>query len=247
MMKIPNFLKRPIAGLLLFLGMTIGFSSCSDDDDLIVITIDDAAELVAYSLANQTYGVVNDLNYVADEVLTRVDCGQSETNTWSFAETGPGGEISVTSDISESYSKNCDGEETIQYTYNADQVLTSVRFDQVLDIDGDWSVQGVQNGSTELIYNGPYNRNGTVTYNLSKGHTETVDYLSTLINLRYDTNAGRITAGVSTFAIEGTSTEHDGYSYAGDVAFNGADLAIITFSSGEQYELNLETGDITKL
>jgi len=47
--------------------------------------------------------------------------------------------------------------------------------------------------------------------------------------------------------MNGTSTVYESYSYEGNIEFQGNDISIITFQSGEQYELNLETGEVTRI
>jgi len=59
--------------------------------------------------------------------------------------------------------------------------------------------------------------------------------------LKADPSDGRITGGTATFMMNGTSTVYDSYSYEGNIEFQGSDISIITFQTGEQYELNLET------
>lgn len=82
-------------------------TSCRDDDEPepATITIDDAVELVAFSVVNSTYGVVHNLNYVANSVFELVDCNESESTSRIVNELSADGEISVTYDISENYSK----------------------------------------------------------------------------------------------------------------------------------------------
>lgn len=242
-------LKSSFGLLLLLLAIPFFTTSCSDDEesDAVVITVDDAAELIAFSLANRTYGAVNNLNYVTEEVLKLVDCNETQSNEQVITDTSRDGEISVNYEISETYSKSCEGPAVVSYSFNMEQSLTSVRFDQEHDIDGSWTIEGVESDSEEITYNGPYNRSGLWTYNLQDDHTDNVTYESTLINLKYESDSERIISGTSTFSLEGTSTVYEPYSYSGDVEFLGSDISIITFSTGEQYELNLETGEITQL
>lgn len=245
-----NILKQPNFnfGTFLFLfGTMLLTTSCEEDNNTLVITVDDAAELVAFSMANRTYGAVNDLNYVAEAVIDLINCGESETNNRTLSEDGPAENISVTSEFTESYSRACEGEEIITYNFTADQLLTSVRFDLDQQITGDWTVAGVQENAVQYTYNGPYSRNGSWTYNLKENHTDEVIYSTNFIEVTYDPSSERITGGTATFTLDGTSTVHEPYSYSGDVAFSGSDLALITFATGEQYELNLETGDITPI
>lgn len=151
-------------------------TSCSDDDEPepVTITIDDAAELVAFSVANRTYGAVNNLNYVANSVLGLVACNESESISRTVNDVSADDEISVTYDISENYSKTCGTEEIVNYSFNADQMLTSERLDLDQDLNGSWTVGGVESGSTELTYNGSYSRSGLWTYNLEDNHIDNV-------------------------------------------------------------------------
>ena len=224
-------------------------SSCSDDDqsEQVAITIDDAAELVAFSVANRTYGAVNNLNYVANNILVLVGCNESESNTRTVNEMSVDGEIAVTYDISENYSKTCSMEEIVNYSFNADQILTSPRLDLDQDLNGSWTIGGVQTGSMELTYNGTYSRSGLWTYILDDNHTDNVTFSSMLSNLKADPLDGRITGGMATFMMTGTSTVHDSYSYQGEIEFQGSDISMITFQTGERYELNLETGEVIRI
>ncbi len=246
-MKLRNLLSSNTwLSLSLFAGLFL-LTSCSEEVEPTTITIDDAAELVAYSLANRTYGAVSDLTYVADEILTLIDCNESESNDRSASESSFDGEISVTYDYSENYARTCDGSEVLNYSFVATQNLTSIRFDFDQTINGIWSIDGVEEGSTILTYNGPYTRSGLWTFNLRDDHTDNVVYTSSLLDLTYDLDLDRITGGESTFTLEGTSTVYEDYTYGGEVVFQGSDLAIITFDTGEQYELDLESGDITEI
>lgn len=224
-------------------------TSCDndDEDDTVVITVDDAAELVAFSLANRTYGLVHTLNNVAEEVLDLVDCNESQSSSDSVSDSSSDGEVSVTYELTEDYSKDCEGEETVNYGFSIQQVLSSVRFDYDIEIIGTWTIAGVQDGSTEITYNGPYDRSGLYTYNLQDDHTDDVSYNSTMNDVTYSPDLERITGGTSTFSMEGTSTVYEPYAYGGTVEFQGSDISIITFDTGEQYELNLETGEVTEL
>lgn len=248
-MKKLNFFKSNTWVLLLAL-FAISFSSTScskDEEEITFVTVDDAAELVAFSIANRTYGAVNDLNYVANNVLATIDCNESESASRKVTESSADGEISVIYDISENFAKSCAGEEMVTYTFNANQDLSSVRLNLDQDITGTWSVAGVQNNSTSLTYNGEYNRTGLWTYNLEDNHSDNVTFNSLLQNINANPDNGQITSGAASFQMSGTSTIHDAYSYKGNIEFQGNNISIITFETGERYELNLETGTVERI
>ncbi len=252
-MKKQRFLKSNLWLVIALFAITYTMTSCSDDDssdevsDTVIITVDDAAELVAFSIANRTYGLVDNLDYVVDEVLELIDCNESQSTVRTESEVSNDGKITVMYTISENYSQTCGSEEVVTYSFNIEQVVMSERYDTDQIINGSWTIRGVQDGSTQLTYDGPYSRSGTWTYNQEDNHTDNVTYTSVLNNVTADPETGRITSGTATFSLNGTSTVYEPFSYEGDIEFLGSDLSIITFGTGEQYELNLETGQITPI
>lgn len=226
----------------------VSFSACDDDDEpAVVVTVDDAAELVAYSIAKRTYGAVHNLNYLAENIVNTLECNESNTTSRTVSDSSIDGEINVSYDITESYSKLCDSLETINYSFNALQELSSIRLDAEQAIDGDWTVIGFEDNASTVSYSGDYNRTGTWIYNLDKNHVDQVSFTSQLNSLMASLADGQITAGDANFELVGTSTVHADYSYQGSIVFYENNIAVISFQSGEQYELNLETGDITRI
>lgn len=55
-------------------------------------------------------------------------------------------------------------EEIVNSSFNADQMLTSLRLDLDHDLNGSWTVGGVHSGSTELTYIGSNSQSGLWTY-----------------------------------------------------------------------------------
>lgn len=239
--------------LMALLTIALFFSSCSSDDDnnnndSVEITVDDAAELVAVSMAGATYGAVNNMNYVSDQIVELLDCAESQSETRTGTETSNNGEVTVSYTISESYSLTCDnGEETIAYNFGADQTTISNPIDTDHSIIGDWIITGAQNTSTELTYNGSYSRNGEWTYNNQDNHTDNTLTSFVYSNVKADKDDGIIFDGTSTFFIDGTSTVYEPYTYEGHIVFMVDNICVATFSTGEQYQIDLNTGDVTPL
>ncbi|MEM7486047.1 MAG: hypothetical protein AAF348_12640 [Bacteroidota bacterium] len=234
---------------LVFVMLLSIFTSCSDDDDNsnTVISVDDAAELVAASMAVATYGAVSNMDYVFDQIVDILDCDESESEIRSDTETSNNGKITVSYTISESYSLACSGgEETISYNFSADQTTTSNALDTNNEISGNWIITGAQTTSTELIYNGSYSRGGEWVYN-NDNRTDNATAAFVYSNVKANKGDGVIFEGTSTFALEGTSTVYDPYSYEGNIVFQEGNICIATFSTGEQYEIDLNTGEVTPL
>lgn len=225
-------------------------TSCSDDDDnnSVVLTVDDAAELVAASMAVATYGAVNNMDYVADQIVDILDCDEAESITRTETETSNNGEITVNYTIFESYSLSCSGgEETISYTFSADQTTTSDPLDTDQTITGDWVISGAEDVSTELIYNGSYSRVGEWIYNNEDNHIDNTTTSFIYDNVKANKDDGILFEGTSTFLLDGVSTVYEPYNYQGDIVFLADNICIATFSTGEQYEIDLNTGDVTPL
>lgn len=235
-----------------FLLIALLGTSCGDDDnnedDTLVITVDDAAEYVAASMALATYGAVYNMDYVADQITELVDCNESESDNRTDTETSSNGEIMVNLTISESYSRICEGDsETINYNFNADQTTTSERLDSDTEILGAWTITGAESTATAFNYNGNYSRGGEWTYNLEDNHTDNVTSSFTYTNVKANKDDNIIFEGTSTFSLIGNSTVYEPFSYEGDIEFQSDNKCIATFSTGERYEINLNTGDVTPL
>ncbi len=241
---------------LFFVVTVISFSACSDEaaeeaivmDDIVVITVDDAAELVAASMALATYGAVDNMNYVSDQIVDLLDCDEMQSDTRTDTEVSNNGNVTVSYTISESYSLTCQGDqETIAYNFSADQTTTSDPRDTDHFIEGDWIIDGAEDSSTTLTYNGTYSRGGTWTYNYEENHVDNATSVFGYSDVKANKDDGVIFEGTSTFELDGTSTVYEPYSYEGDIVFQSDNICVATFSSGEQYEINLNTGDVTPL
>jgi hypothetical protein len=116
-----------------FLAMAVlisSLTSCSDDDgtgeEPVVITVDDAAEFVAASLAVATYGAVDNMDYVSEQIVELIDCNESESDTRTNTETSSNGNVTANYVISESYSRTCSEEtEVILYNFSTEQTTMS--------------------------------------------------------------------------------------------------------------------------
>ena len=225
------------------------FTSCSsDDNDTVILTVDDAAEFVAASMALSTYGAVNNMNYVSEQIVDILNCGESRSETRTESETSPNGEVMTSFTISESYALTCEGsKEEISYTFSSDQTTNSFRLDTDHGIDGNWIIEGAEPASDILIYNGRYSREGEWIFNTQNDRVDNNTTAFVYNNVKANKDDGQLFEGTSTFTISGTSTAFEPYSYEGTVVFQENNLCIATFSTGEQYEIDLNTGEVTPL
>jgi hypothetical protein len=248
-------MRKIVKIFLAIIAIATLFMACSEDennivanDDTVLITVDDAAEFVAASMAIATYGAVDNMNYVSEQIMDLIDCNESESDTRTDTETSNNGEITVSYTISESYSRTCSGgEEVITYNFSAEQTTTSERLDTDHLISGAWTINGAELSSEVLSYDGNYTRSGTWTFNLEDDHTDNVTTSFVFTDVKANKSDDVIFEGTATFSLIGSSTIYEPFNYKGDVVFQANNVCIATFSSGEQYEIDLNTGDVTPI
>ena len=230
------------------IGLALLFSSCENEEEIVVITVDDAAEYVAASMAIATYGALDNMNYVSEQITTLIDCDESESETRTDTKTSSDGKVTANFTIAENYSRTCSGgEEIITYDFSLDQDTESERLNTSHQISGDWIINGAEASSTTLAYGGDYTRAGEWTYNLEDNHTDNVTTSFVFSNVKANKGDGVIFEGTSTFSMNGTSTIYEPFTYEGDITFLSNNTCIATFSTGEQYEINLDTGEVTPI
>ncbi len=240
--------KILLLGLVLLTGTILSCEKDDSDPVTVPITVDNAAEYVAASMAIATYGAVYNMDYVAEQIVGLIDCNESESDTRTNTETSSGGGINLNSTIAESYSRTCSGDtEVITYTFTVDQMTTSERLDSDTQILGSWTVGGVESSSSEYTYSGIYSRGGDWTYNLEDNHTDNVTSSFVYTDVKANKDDNVIFEGTSTFSLVGTSTVYDPFSYEGEIVFQADNTCIATFSTGERYEIDLNTGDVEPL
>jgi hypothetical protein len=241
--------KLKLLTCIILLAFTV--TNCSDDDDdaeTVVITVDDAAEYVAATLTIATYGAVYNMNYVAEQITDLIDCNESESDVRTETETSNNGDITVNFTINESYSRLCSGStEAINYNFSADQTTTSDRVDSDTKLSGVWTITGAESTSSVYVYNGNYTRGGEWTYNLEDNHTDNVTASYVFNNVKANKDDSVIFEGTSTFSLAGFSTIYEPFSYEGSILFQADNTCIVTFSTGEQYKIDLNTGDVVPL
>lgn len=225
------------------------FIACNEEEeDPLFITVDDAAEYVAASMALATYGAVNNMNYVSEQIVDVLDCSETQSQVRTDTEVSNIGNITVDYSISESYSLSCvDNQEAITYNFSVNQTTTSNPRDTDHNIEGDWLIDGAEESSNTLTYNGIYSRGGSWTYNNQDNRVDNTTTTFDYSDVKANKEDGIIFEGSSTFVMDGTSTIYDPYTYEGNVVFQANNICVATFSTGEQYEINLNTGDVTPL
>ena len=225
----------------------ISLSSCDDDTVTIVITEERAAEIVATSLAYNTYGLASNVNYVSNQVSNLLNCNEQASNGGINTYVSNFGGVTSSYQFNEIYSKACSPEESINYSITAFQDIDAVFFSSQQDVSAVFAVSGLEDTSTNEIYNGSYHRDGN-WYSKTFHDSLDVVYNMNFDELRINKSTYRIVSGVSNFDLTiGYSETTDTILFHGTVTFIHESEAQIHFNDGNTYVLNLDTGAIQTL
>ncbi len=248
----PRFRRYSVltfAGILM-LGL-IALTGCDEDDDAVVVTEEDVVNVVAYALANTSYG----LNQFVADLVETAEAAEGEACGAAFSseyvEVDDVGLFTFRYESSTDYTISCDGSSGYdgldlnfrsQGEYDAPEIFTedSITVDaRILQASAD---------ETVYVMDGDYRRVGEseAKYN-SDLNSFTSTLVMTLTDIQFDTNTEDIFSGTAPFEITGmTFQDAQDFAYQGDITFQGGGLCTISIG-GATYELDLETGEFIKI
>ncbi len=249
---ISNMFSRVGKRLLLILLVTgTLLSSCGDDDGdpvIFVISEDDAAEFVAVVLSVNTYGFSANAIRFSEDVANSLLCGTQLEDSGTISDTSIDGTITYSYNFNESYSYLCDANGgTVQYSFIADQELSTLRSDVDSDISGIWTLGNIDNSESSYSLSGVYNRS-------SDRDSKTDELPSAFIMtglefeaLSIDKSNGYLVGGTANFELSGSQIGTEGQLFQGVINFSNPEATQVVFTDGNTYVLNLLTGEIQKL
>ncbi|UTW66441.1 sterol desaturase family protein [bacterium SCSIO 12643] len=229
--------------ILVFVG--IGVGACSQPEpEPTGISEAEAAEIVATSLAYNTYGMASSVYAVSHEIDSGVNCNEQWSDSGTAHYTSIYGHVTSEYTYDEDYAKICGDYEMVHYQVKASQTIDAVYFSSYQDVDAFFTVTGMEDSLTIEYYSGAYSYTGE-RFSKSSGQTLKVSYQMQFSDLQIDKSTYYITGGQSGFDIKVDSDISE--SYSGMVVFINDKEAQISFSNGNTYLLNLETGMISVL
>ena len=235
-------------GLLFTAILSVLTTSCdTNDDEVVVVVISEerAAEIIASSLAYNTYGLASVVNYVSNEISQELECGEQAenngTNTFSSSF------VQYTYTFDETFSRTCTDTEQVNYDFTALQDIDAFYFTSRQDVEGGFVVTGLEESAPSELFNGNYQREGDW---FSKVFEDSLDVLLNInfneLNVSKDTYF--ITSGISDFSLDVDYSETDeSTSFRGTVTFLNEDEARIDFENGDSFLLNLNDGSIQRI
>lgn len=227
----------------------VSLTSCSDDEEPVVFVIseDDAAEFVAVVLSVNTYGFAANAIRLSEDVSNSLSCGTQLGDSGLISDTSIDGTVTYSYNFNESYSYVCDANGgTVQYSFVADQELSTLRSDVDSDISGIWTLGNIDNSESSYSLAGIYKRS-------SDRDSKTDELPSAFImtdlefqGIAVDKSSGYLVGGTADFILTGNQIGTTGQTFEGVIDFSDPEATLVIFTDGSTYVLNLLTGEIQK-
>lgn len=232
--------------------LLLTFSCKDDDNESPPVANDEAADMVATSLASGAGG----MSMVVEETSVSASsnaggriqaCGY--TGAEDVTKTSPGGAaITYNYSFHYDYALTCSGALPSAYTANVNYTgsLSTARVETENEGNATLTVKTLDATYNYFIFNGSYDRSGSFESKVRAQNTSSSTITFNLMDVTVDKATKTITGGTASLAITGTVTGKGTFSYSGTVTFKGNKQAELNIN-GTGYAVNLETGDVTAL
>lgn len=247
-------MKTLAAKTLVLVSALFMMVACDDSDTTQAVSKDEAADMAAYSLAEESSGmsvVITTSTTGAGDAVDGSDDGKiascGYTSSVDINATNPSGTL-ITYDYDYSY--------YYQLTCNDSDVPTSlvssITFDGEFDAprlasahsgSSYLTITALDDEATSYIVNGSYERDGTFESKIRNKNTSSSSVEIMIEDVVVNKTTKEIEGGTGTVVIYGEVTGKGSFSYRGSISFNG-DGTITIVISGEKYVVDLETGDV---
>lgn len=236
----------------------IFLASCSENDSVSgnSISTEDAAEIIASGVAEETGGVtatITTSSEMADEAAESASDGRIEAcgfeNDSTIAFSSSAGTISYDYSFSYGYKLECDSKNAASAASFG--VTYSGSFDAPRMYSGnsgsaDLDVAGLDMSTTSFVFNGSFDKSGTFESKVRNKHTTLSVINLSLSDIKVDKSTYEIETGTATATLTGTVEGEGGFEFTATIEFLGDGDAKLTIS-GSTYTIDLESGDISAL
>ncbi len=251
---------------ILPLVVMITFMSCEKekDSDVNAISEDEAADIVAMALAENSSGAVlvvetttettdkaiNEESLSSESGLTLKSastsaCGFSHDTTFSIQNMN-GTVITFDYSFSYSYSLTCNQYSIpesmgISYSYNGN--FDAPRLGSNSSGNGSLTISGLELSAANYTFEGSYRQEGSSESKVRNQYTTSnsleINFMAMVINK----NTYKIEGGTASASLEGTVPQKGSFSFSCAITFNGDDTATVIIN-GNSYLIDLEDGEI---
>lgn len=231
----------------------IGFAvACNEDEEKNSITSDEAASMVAVSLASNGVNSISQTTaqYAAGaadgDVGGRVaTCGFTDAMQFS-SESAAGSSPSYSFDFNYAFELTCEGEELATLAVDLDYTGDLITTNHSIDYTGlaNLELKGLNSAASVFIMNGEYKYNGSFV-DKQKNQSVVSNVAMELTDLSISKTLYQITTGKGTYSISGSVPSKGSFKYSGEITFLGAGKAEVSVN-GVVYVTDLNVGTATK-
>lgn len=243
-------MKRKSAWLFI---AVMGFAAaCNEDEEKNSITSDEAASMVAVSLASN--GVNSIAQTTAEYAAGAADgdvggrvatCGFTDALKFSSS-SDVGSSPSYSIDFNYAFELKCVGEELATLTVDLDYTGDLITTNHSIDYTGlaNLELKGLNSDAAAFTMNGEYKYNGSFV-DKQKNQSVNSNVAMKLTDLSISKSIHQITAGKGTYSISGTVPSKGSFKYSGEITFLGAGKAEVSVN-GVVYVTDMNVGTATK-
>jgi hypothetical protein len=227
--------------------------SCKDDDsDTTAVANDEAADMIATSVASNSGGLTTVIDDTS--VSTSANAG-GRVQTCGYSDSADitrtnqsGAAITYNYDFHYDYALTCTNVVPSTYTANVSYTgsLDGLRIATQNAGKANLSVKTLDATFTYFTFNGSYDRTGSFQSKVRNKNTSTSTITINLTDVTVDKTSQMITGGTASIDINGTVTGKGTFTYSGTITFKGNKQAELNIN-GTKYSVNLQTGDVTAL
>jgi len=240
--------------------MLFTISACKKDSTSIAtVTTDDAADITAGALAENSGGLTS----VTDNIATNADAVVASATGKTINSVGTASVHQACGTTLIDSASNSGSADSVSWSYfvKYSRTLncnTSNQPDNLIDsllYNGNYhgpvvtssnsgsakvTIAGLTTEATNYVVNGDYNRTGSFD-NKASGKSYNSNIAIVVTNVLLTKPGHKIVGGTATFTISG-STPKGTYSFSGTITFNQDSTATLTVTGGGTYTIDLHTG-----
>lgn len=216
-----------------------------DKEEEKVITTDDAADVVEYSLSSSSGGMAEQVSdgstYAYDQGLkstSGLECGVAFDTTVTRSHTGT---ITASFTHNRHYLLSCDAVSnpvSLQYSGSYSGSYDGPRMHSSSSGNRTWTITGLDSVSAQYVYSGSFTHNGEHVSEVRNQYTFNSSLSTSTSNLKVDKTTKRIVGGTSSVNLTCTVSNGNSYSFSGSITFNSDNTATLTLN-GNTYTIYL--------
>lgn len=237
--------------------LTLGFTQCKKKENEettnptqeVVITEDDAADLVASSTGSGSYGMTSSTSdasqktYIASNTPT--PCLYSLDTTYTKANSTNTLGITYSYNLHYKYQMYCTSGVLSNMVFNLTTSgnLETARLSASTSSSGTLTLTGLLPSATSYSANGSYVRNGSATSKVRNKNGYTYQLNFNLSNLSINKTGYTVQSGTGTVTISATTSTGKAYTFTGTLTYVNATTATLIINS-KTYTINIPNSEV---